>query len=120
MEITDRVKESVEQNGNKPELFGDIVRTAVALLERLIAKVIQKVMDFAEKVISKADNVIKETRPQPKPSVLAAKCCICHMLKNRELHIFVECHTLRKSFVFKELVQYAESIQNVAFFVKMP
>ncbi|RAZ60016.1 MobA/MobL family protein, partial [Klebsiella oxytoca] len=48
-EITDRVKESVEQNGNKPELFGDIVRAAILLLERLIAKVMQKAMDFAEK-----------------------------------------------------------------------
>ena len=60
-EITEKVKESVEQNGNKPELFGDIVRAAVALLERLIAKVMQKVMDIAEKVISKATDSEKET-----------------------------------------------------------
>ena len=59
-EITDRVKESVEQNGNKPELFGDIVRAAVALLEKLIAKVMRKIMDIAEKVIGKADDIIKE------------------------------------------------------------
>ena len=92
-EITDKVKESVEQNGSKPELFGDIVRAAVALLERLIAKVMQKVMDFAEKVIGKAVDAKKETPketerhihakdepsiqperpPQPKPSVLAGK-----------------------------------------------
>ena len=59
-EITDRVKESVEQNGNKPELFGDIVRAAILLLERLIAKVMQKAMDFAEKVIGKGDDAVKE------------------------------------------------------------
>ena len=59
-EITGRVKESVEQNGQKPELFGDIVRAAIALLERLIAKVLQKVMDMAEKVMGKAADVIKE------------------------------------------------------------
>ncbi len=59
-EITDKVKESVEQNGKKPELFGDIVRAAVALLERLIAKVMQKVMDVAEKVIGKAADAEKE------------------------------------------------------------
>lgn len=58
-EITNRVKESVEQNGSKPELFGDIVRAAIALLERLIVKVMQKVMDMVEKVIAKA-SVIKE------------------------------------------------------------
>jgi len=60
-EITDKVKESVEKNGSKPEMFGDIVREAVALLERLIAKVMRKVMDFAEKVIDKAVDAVKET-----------------------------------------------------------
>ena len=59
-EITDRVKESIEQNGSKPELFGDIARAAIALLEKLIAKVMQKVMDFAEKVIGRAADAEKE------------------------------------------------------------
>ena len=59
MEITDRVKESVEQNGKKPELFGDIVRAAILLLELLIAKAMQKVMELAEKVVGKADNAVK-------------------------------------------------------------
>ena len=92
-EITDKVKESVEQNGSKPELFGDIVRAAIALLERLIAKVMQKVMDFAGKVVGKAVDVEKKTLeeterhihvkdkpsvqperpPRPTPSVLAGK-----------------------------------------------
>ena len=53
-EITDRIKESVEQNGKKPELFGDIVKAAILLLERLIEKVMQKVMEMAEKVVGKA------------------------------------------------------------------
>ena len=60
-EITDMVKESVEQNGNKPELFGEIVRAAIALLEKLIAKVMQKIMDMAEKVIGKVVDAVKET-----------------------------------------------------------
>lgn len=59
-EITDRVKESVEQNGSKPELFGDIVMAAIALLERLIAKVMQKVTDMVEKVVGNAA-AIEET-----------------------------------------------------------
>ncbi len=61
MEIMDRVKESVKQNGNKPELFGDIVRAAIALLEKLIVKVMQKIMDFVEKGIGKAADTEKET-----------------------------------------------------------
>ena len=60
-EIADRVKKSVEQNGNKPELFRSIVRAAILLLECLIAKVMQKAMDFAEKVIGKAADAEKET-----------------------------------------------------------
>ncbi|MCD7836561.1 MAG: MobA/MobL family protein [Lachnospiraceae bacterium] len=59
-EITDRVKKSVEQNGSKPELFGDIVKAAILLLERLITKVMQKVMDIAEKVVGKAADAEKE------------------------------------------------------------
>ena len=69
-EITDRVKESVEQNGKKPELFGDIVKVAILLLERLIAKVMQKVMEMVEKAISKA-TVIEET-PKEMPKELAS------------------------------------------------
>jgi len=59
-EITDRVKESVEQNGSKPELFRDIVMAAIALLERLIAKVMQKIKDMVEKVVGNAA-AIEET-----------------------------------------------------------
>lgn len=59
-EITDRIKESVEQNGSKPELFGDIVRAAILLLEYLIAKVMQKVMDFVAKGIGKTADAIKK------------------------------------------------------------
>ena len=50
-EITKKVKESVEQNGQKPELFVEIVKAAILLLEFLIAKAMQKVLDIAEKVI---------------------------------------------------------------------
>ena len=60
-EITDRVKESVERNGNKPELYRAIVRVAILLLECLIVKVIQKAMDFSEKIIGKAADAEKET-----------------------------------------------------------
>ena len=71
-EITDKVKESVEQNGSKPELFGDIVRAAIALLEHLIAKVMQKAKDFAEKVVGKADDAVKES-PKEMESYIYAK-----------------------------------------------
>ena len=65
-EITDRVKESVEQNGKKPELFRAIVRAAILLLECLIAKVMQKAMDFAEKIIGKAADAVKEASEETK------------------------------------------------------
>ena len=71
-EITDKVKESVEQNGSKPELFGNIVRAAVVLLELLIAKVMQKVMNFAGKVVGKAVDAVKES-PKETESHIHAK-----------------------------------------------
>lgn len=40
---------------------GDIVRVTTLLLERLIAKVIQKVVDFSEKVVGRAVDAVKET-----------------------------------------------------------
>ncbi len=70
-EITDRVKESVEQNRKKPEQFGEIVRAAIALLEKLIAKVMQKIMDVAEKVIGKAADTIKEASKETENPVHA-------------------------------------------------
>ena len=70
-EITDKVKESVEQNGKKPELFGNIVRAAVALLEKLIAKVMQKVMDMAEKVVAKVVTI--EEMPEESASHIQAE-----------------------------------------------
>ena len=60
-EITEKVKESVEQNGHKPELFGEIVKAAILLLELLIAKAMQKMIDIAEKVIGIDVSVVKET-----------------------------------------------------------
>ncbi len=71
-EITDRVKGSVEQNGSNPELFGEIVKAAIALLEKLIAKVMQKVMDLVEKAIDKATDAEKET-PKEKEIHVHAK-----------------------------------------------
>ena len=67
-EITDRVKESVEQNGKKPELFGDIVRAAILLLELLIAKAMQKVMEMVEKAISKTAGIEETPKEMPKES----------------------------------------------------
>ena len=65
-EITDRVKESVEQNGKKPELFGDIVRAAIALLERLIAKVMQKKIPIPVNRHRKGDLLKNAGQLQPK------------------------------------------------------
>ena len=70
-EITDKVKESVEQNGSKPELLGDIVRVAVVLLELLIAKVMQKVIDFAGKVVDKAVDAVKESQKETESHIYA-------------------------------------------------
>ena len=64
--ITERVKESVEQNGKKPEMFGDIVRAAVTLLERLSTKVMQKKIPFPVNQHRKGDLLKNVGQPQPK------------------------------------------------------
>ena len=70
-EIVDRVKKSVEQNGSKPELFGDIVRTAVALLERLLTKNMPRAMDITERAASKPADVVNETQKETESYVHA-------------------------------------------------
>ena len=70
-EITEKVKESVGQNGNNPQLFGEIVKAAIALLECLIAKVLEKVKNFAEKVIDKTVDAAKEMKKESEKQVHA-------------------------------------------------
>ena len=78
-EITDRVKESVEQNGKKPELFGNIVSASVVLLERLIVKVLQKKIPFPVNPHRKADVQDKAGRPQQKGTAVVKKSVIEQM-----------------------------------------
>ena len=85
-EITDRVKESLEQNGKKPELFGDIVRAAILLLECLIVKVMQKIMDFAEKVVGKAVDAIKE-KPKEREICVHEKDKLIHQQERKKILI---------------------------------
>lgn len=106
-EITDRVKKSVEQNGSKPELFGAIVRAAVVLLEKLIVKVMQKVMDFAEKVIGKADDAVKEI---PKETESHAKEDSVFQPEKQLKKELSECMGIFKGGRRKELQQEIDSI----------
>ena len=70
-EITEKVKESVGQNGNNPQLFGEIVKATIALLECLIAKVLEKVKNFAEQVIDKTVDAAKEMQKESEKQVHA-------------------------------------------------
>lgn len=42
-------------------IVSGVPEAAILLLEHLIAKVMQKAMDFSEKVIGKGDDAVKET-----------------------------------------------------------
>lgn len=48
--ISDRIRESVAIFGNKPERFGTILMTAVAVLAMLISKVLQKARELSAKL----------------------------------------------------------------------
>lgn len=45
--ISDRIKESIDIFGSRPERFGTILMSAVALLTMLISKVLQKVRELS-------------------------------------------------------------------------
>ena len=68
-----------------------IVRAAVALLERLIAKVMQKIMDFAEKVVGKAVDDVKDTLEETVDRV-HAKDELIHQQKKKKIPFPVNTH----------------------------
>lgn len=90
-EITDRVKESVKQNGSKPELFGDIVRAAILILERLIVKGMQKAMDIVEKAIDKVVDVVKEI-PNKMDSGISVKDSLEVQTEKKKMPFSVNLH----------------------------
>lgn len=57
--ISDRIRESVAVFGNKPERFGIILMTAVAVLAMLISKVLQKARELSAKLFD-----TEQTEPQ--------------------------------------------------------
>lgn len=61
--IIDRIKESTRLFGNKPELFGSIITTAIAVLALLISKVLNKAMELSERFLN-----AKTVQPIAEPS----------------------------------------------------
>ena len=57
--IADRIKESIDIFGSRPEQFGTILMSAVAVLAMLISKVLQKAMELSAKLYD-----IEEIQPQ--------------------------------------------------------
>ena len=53
--ITDRIRESVGVFGNKPERFGTILMSAVAVLAMLISKVLDKARELSANLSSFPD-----------------------------------------------------------------
>lgn len=57
--IADHIKESIDIFGSRPEQFGTILMSAVAVLAMLISKVLQKAMELSAKLYD-----IEEIQPQ--------------------------------------------------------
>ena len=66
--ITDRIKASVDTFGSKPELYGSIITTAVAVLSLLVSKILRKAAELSEKL---HDTRQEQTLPpEPRPTTL--------------------------------------------------
>ncbi len=78
--ITDRIKESIDLFGSKPERFASIITTAVMVLALLISKVLQKTRELSAKLFEAAPiqtpitkqepaSIIQPKTIQPKPQI---------------------------------------------------
>ena len=65
--ITDRIKASVDTFGSKPELYGSIITTAVAVLSLLVSKVLKKAAELSEKLHDTKQEQILPLEPKPLP-----------------------------------------------------
>ena len=54
--ITDRIKSSIEVYGNRPELLGHIIRTAIAALVLLISKVLKAARELKNKLFQETQD----------------------------------------------------------------
>lgn len=63
--ITDRIKESIDLFGSKPEHFAGIITTAVMVLALLISKVLQKARALSARLFEEAPTPIMRQEPAP-------------------------------------------------------
>lgn len=106
--ITNRIKESIDVFGSKPELFSSIITSAIAVLALLISKVLQKAMELSEKIFHTEPNPIlvmqpNETEPIPEapPKVqIPPKPCM-----SAEAAAYTKLHS-----IYKELSRQNEII----------
>lgn len=69
--VIDRIKESVNLFGNKPELLGSIIATAVSVLALLISKVLQKARELSAQLFD--TEPIQSHLPKERPSIVSPK-----------------------------------------------
>lgn len=69
IEISDKVRNSIKENGNNPNLFGGIISLAIAALQLLIRQVFEK----ASVVVSANPQTVEQEPEQPKKSPLVEK-----------------------------------------------
>ncbi|MDO5560851.1 MAG: MobA/MobL family protein [Oscillospiraceae bacterium] len=69
--ITDRIKTSMEVNGNRPELFGHIIGTAIAALALLISKVLNAARELKNKLFQEKQAEMYPIPPEVNPETIS-------------------------------------------------
>lgn len=99
VEISDKIRNSIKENGNNPNLFGDIIALAVAALQLLIRQVFEK----ASAVVSANPQTVEQEPEQPKKPPLVEKYPSLLEIK-RKLN--------RKNYVINEKEQQIEKVKK--------
>ncbi len=107
--ITDRIKASVDTFGSKPELYGSIITTAVAVLSLLVSKVLRKAAELSEKLHDTRNEQVVSPEPKPIPLPKAQKQPKPQIPPKPEMSASAAAYPkLHK--IYKELVRQNETI----------
>lgn len=98
-EISDKIRNSIKENGNNPNLFGEIITLAVSALQLLIRQIFEK----TNAVVSTNTQMVEQEPEQPKKPPLVDKYPSLLEIK-RELN--------RKNYAINEKEQQLEKMKK--------
>lgn len=115
--ISDRIKESIDIFGSRPERFGTILMSAAAVLAMLISKVLQKVRELSAKLYDKEQiqpqMPVQEPVRQPAEAVAYPKLFKIYKELKRQNQVIFEAEKERNALKFER-----DDLKGLARFTK--